>query len=33
MVRKWLPASWPTMLAKHVPPYGKRISVSLKPPG
>ena len=32
-VAKWLPASWPALLAKHVWPYGKRISVSLTPPG
>jgi hypothetical protein len=30
---KTFPASWPALLAKHVSPYGKRISTSLTPPG
>ena len=33
IVKKWLPASWPTLLEKHVSPYGRSISVSLYPPG
>src|SRR5262249_35017773 len=32
-VAKWFPASWPALLAKHVSPYGKRISTSLTQPG
>src|SRR3954451_22624985 len=33
IVAKWLPASCPALLAKHVCPYGNRSSVSLTPPG
>ncbi len=33
IVRKWFPASWPTLLAKSAEPYGTRISISEAPPG
>ena len=32
-VNKLQAFGWPAVLAKHVRPYGKRISVSLTPPG